>query len=473
MDARPDGNQDDYTHGELEITDIDAEETSEAGNHPVRPSKLKPLFAALARRARLWFTLAIIAACVVIAVLLFPEVSSLITSVASTPTAPAGQPLYTAMTGSDNVTFVLERPQNDDQVSSLTQKNTNVTAYDTRTGTLLWRTSQSPTSSMSYGVTVNLYGEAFNIYAIHADGQISLLAPRSGKVLWTYKLPSLPTKSTAVEQDGMLLLSDADQTTYAVKDGRLLWHSADIDTTLAINDGIIYACGYRQQYYYAIDERSGTRLWAYNNEASSTQPFASNPVLPFAVKQKTFYLQTDNNKVLAIQPQGHVVWSHQFNDTVDLNADAHYLYAYTQGVDTLEVFDLQTGKKEHTPLPETGIADFINIQNNVVYIQTESNELQSINVDTGIMWKKALDANQAVWTIQGGLYISSLHSSSAEMGLIQAINKRDGTVLWSQVIQSHLTSINGGLLDLLSQDNQTISVLQLNDGKILWSKHIE
>lgn len=469
MDAKPDHHQYDKSEIEVEITDIDAEDIDASGHRASGSSKLEPLFTSLIRHARLWSALAIVTGCVVIAILLFPDVASFITPVTPSPTAitPGVHPYtFVTVTGNNNVTFVLGQLQIGMQSSPLI-RNTSVTAYDTRTGTLLWRTPPHQSSRIMYGLATDLNSQGENIYALNVDGLVSLLAPRTGDILWSYKPPSDITKSLAIEQDDVFYFSDSEQAMYAVKDGRMLWRNTGLGTILAINDGIVYTYDDTQQRYDALDEESGSRLWSYKVPSSTQSLSTSSPSL--AVANKICYVQTSDNKILAIQSQGHVLWSHQLNDPVMLKADAHRLYAVNQSTETLEILNLQTGQKERTPLPETGVMDIVDMQDNLLYIQTDE-EVKAVNADTGkVTWQKALTGSRPLWAANGTLYASSSDSTTS----LQAISERDGTVLWSGVIKSEIVSVDASVLDLLSPDEYTVSVLRLSDGKILWSKHIE
>ncbi|GHO84874.1 PQQ-binding-like beta-propeller repeat protein [Dictyobacter formicarum] len=466
MDYRPDQKQHDQSDIEFEITDID---TEEAGHQSARPSRFEPMFTSLANHAHHWSVLAIFAGCVIIGVLLFPDVASFVKPMVPAPatTIPTVKPdqkpdQFAVAAGRDNVTFVM-REQTDAQ--SIPRANINVTAYDTQSGTLLWHTPQSPSPAITYGLAVNLDSQESDIYALHSDNLISLLAPRTGKVLQNYKLPTAKIKPFAIEQDDMLLFPDSDNTFYAAKDGQPLWLNAGLGSLLAIEQGVVYTYNFTQHCYYAIDERSGARLWSYV-VPHSIQSY-SQTVPPLAIENKTVYVQTIDNKVLAIQLQGHVLWSHTFNGPVSLKSDTHHLYAVDQSANTIEAFNLQTGNIERTYTNEAGAVSIKDIQNNMLYIQTDEG-MRAVNADTGkIVWQKAINVSQPVWEANGILYVFLLNSTDA----MQAINEKDGTLLWSGIIKDLIVSRDTRVLDLLSYDNRTISVLRLSDGKILWSKH--
>lgn len=467
MDHRPDQKQHGRSDIEFEITDID---TEEAGHQSARPSRFEPMFTSLTHHARLWSALAIFAGCVIIGVLLFPDVASFVKPMvpASATTIPTVKPdqrpnqfVVAVAAGRDNVTFVM-RWQTDAQSSSAAI--IGVTAYDTQNGALLWRTPPSPT--ITYGLAINSNSQESDIYALHSDNLISLLAPRTGKVLQNYKLPTAKINPfAAIEQDDMLLFPDSDNTFYAAKDGQPVWLNAGLGSFLAIEQGVVYTYNFTQHCYYAINEESGARLWSYV-VPHSIQSY-SPVVPPLAIENKTFYVQTIDNKVLAIQSQGHVLWSHTFNGPVSLKSDAHHLYAVDQVANTIEALNLQTGNIERAYTNEAGAMSIQDIQNNLLYIQTNEG-MRAVNADTGkIVWQKAINVSQPVWVANGILYVFLLNSTDT----LQAINEKDGTLLWSGIIKGRLLSRDTSVVDMLSSDNHTVSVLRLSDGKILWSKH--
>lgn len=463
MDDRPGQNQPDPSEIEFEIADLDA---GEASDRSARPSRFETMFPQLAHYTRLWPAFMIFAGCVLLGILLFPAGASFVKQIvpsSATATPPGTSNQFDAAVGSENVTFVMGK-QVDAQ--SIPIAHSSVTAYDTQSGTLLWHTSQSPSSTVAYGLATNLKSQESDVYALRSDGLISLLASRTGQVLWTYQLPSAMTMPFAIEQDDLFLFPGSESTLYAVKDGQLLWHTSEVGNVVAIENGVVYTSNSTQQSYSAINERSGARLWSYV-VPGSTKP-SSQIFLPLAIENKICYLQTIDNTLLAIQPQGHILWSHQFQDAISLQADVHHLYAVDQLAGTIDVFNLQSGKIEQTYSNEREAMSIKDIQNNLLYIQTNEG-IRAVNADTGkIVWQKATHINQPIWVANGVLYVFPLNSTDP----LQAINERDGIVLWSGVLKGQLASWNSKVLVLVSSTKRTISVQRLSDGKILWSKRI-
>ncbi len=467
MDYRPHQNQDDQSDSEFEIADIDAEEAGEAGDRSARPS---PMFPFLAHHARLWSVFAIFTGCVIIGILLFPDVASVVKPKLPSPTTaatPTVKPNLFVVAGRDNVTLVMRTLIMGVQTNAqaFPREYIGVTAYDTQSGALLWHTPQSQSSPITtYRVVGNITRQASDIYALRSDGLFSLLASRTGKVIWSYKMRLNRFDLVAVRDDVLLLRSD--NTFYAVKDGRLLWHNAELGELLALENGVMYTYNSMQQCYYAINEGNGARLWSYEVPQSIQSSSQTFPIV--AIENNIFYVQTIDNKVLAIDSQGHVLWSHPLNETVSLNADARYLYIVDQIADTIEALNLQTGKQERTYTNEMGAMRIIDSQNDLLYIQADDG-VRAINTETGKrVWQKATNSREPIWAANGILYVFPLNSTDA----IQVLNERDGTLLWSGVIQGQFSFDTRGLA-VWSSDNSSLSVLRLSDGKTLWSKHIE
>jgi len=458
MDYRPDQDQYDQSDIEFEIIDIDV---GEVGDRSARLSRFESIFTYLAHHARFWSALTIVAGCVIIGILLFPDIASFVkpmvpSSVTPTPTVNLYQ--TNVYSGSNNVTFVMADQSNGQGVS--------VTAYDTQSGVLLWRAPQSPSSTIIYGRVASLDTSDGGVYERRSDGLLSLLAPRTGKVLWHYKLPSAITFLSAYERDGILFFSDSDNIFYAIKNGRLLWRNAGLGDMLQIENGVVYTYNSKQQSYDAINEESGARLWSYAVPDSIQS--SSQTLSPLAIENDIVYVQTIDHKLLAIQPQGHNLWTHQFNDSVSLKSDAHHLYAVDQLVGAIDVFNLQTGNIERIYTNETGAIRIMDIQNNLLYIQTDEG-VRVVNADTGkIVWQKATNVDQPMEIVNGILYVFPLDG----IGFLQAFDESDGTLRWSRTVKDQLTSGDNSVFDLWSPDNNILSVLRLSDGKILWSKHI-
>ncbi|GCE20741.1 outer membrane protein assembly factor BamB family protein [Dictyobacter kobayashii] len=462
MDYRPEQQQRDQSDIEVEITDLDAEE---AGNRAAGAARFESILASFVRHARLWSALVILVGCVIIAIQFFPAVASFVKPAApsSTTIAPGVKPeLFSTAAGADNVTFAMGW-----RAVATTTTAVSVTAYDTQNGALLWHGPQTQSSTTTYGLVGNQDSYASNIYALRSDGLVSLLAPRTGKVIWSYKLPSSNISPHAIEQANVLFFSDSDNSFYAVKDGRLLWHNVRAGTLLTIENGVVYSYNSAQQIYYALKEESGARLWSYAVPHSTPSP--SQTVQGPTIVNNILYVQTFDNKLLAIQSQDHVLWSHNFNGPVTLQSDAHHLYVIDQVADTIDVFNPQTGNIERTFPHEAGAINIEDIQNNMLYIQADEG-MRAVNAETGkIVWRRAIDVNQPKWISNGVIYMYPLQGK----GSIQAINEKDNTVLWSAAIKGQVfLGGDDNVLDLVSTDNSTLSVLRLSDGKILWSKHI-
>ena len=458
MDYRPDQNQYDQSDIEFEITDIDVEEAGEAGDRSAKPSRFESIFTYLAHHARLWSALTIFTGCVIIGILLFPDVASFVkpmvpSSATVTPTVNLYQ--TNVYSGSNNVTFVMG-DQSDGQCVM-------VTAYDTQSGVLLWRTPQSPSSTTTYGRVASLDTSDGGVYELRADGLLSLLASRTGKVLWHYKLPAASAADSVTEQDGILFVSDTHTALYAIKNGRLLWHNAGLGYVFQIANGVVYTYN---SSYSAINEESGVRLWSYTAPGPH-QPFGQTPVA-LTVENNIAYTQTIDHKLLAIQPDGHILWAHQLDDSVSFCSDAHYLYAIDQVADTLYVFNLLNGSREHTYTNEVGATYIMDSHNNILDIHTDQG-VRVVNADTGkIVWQKATNIGQLIEAVNGVLYITPLHGS----GSLQAFDESDSTLRWSRTVNAPTITGDNSVFDLWSPDNNILSVLRLSDGKILWSKHI-
>lgn len=152
----------------------------------------------------------------------------------------------------------------------------DVAALNAQTGAVIW---------WNGGFSYNGFGNE----AVVADGYLYLttfgslfvLNASTGKLLWHY-FSSYPSDSYAVAvADGIVYVGLGKRTFYAFaeKTGHLLWTFQSASMVLAspaVANGVVYLCYSTTGKLFALDARSGAKLWSYDGGFYTSPPIVVN-----------------------------------------------------------------------------------------------------------------------------------------------------------------------------------------------------
>ena len=150
--------------------------------------------------------------------------------------------------------------------------DSKISAINVRTGKFLWVNSQIP-SSLSIRGTSPVLQEGDNVFAGFEDGKIVSYNSVNGDIVWQAELP-------------------------AIKSETIIDRLNDIDGSMVINDGTLFAISY-QGSIAAIDIFSGQIMWS--REASSLYGIVAND-------DNIFYINNDGVLWCLDKFSGRPVW---------------------------------------------------------------------------------------------------------------------------------------------------------------------
>lgn len=242
--------------------------------------------------------------------------------------SPGGGPLYAldAKTGQQKWTFLPNVRKDYGLISSsavvangivyIGASNSYMFALDAKTGYLKWKRSMQTgilaSVAISNGVVYVPLGsgdvaalnaqtgvviwwdggfsnDAFGNEAVVADGYLFLTTYYSlfvfnastGKILWHY-FSSYPSDSYSVAVAGGIVYVGLGKRTFyafAEKTGHLLWTFQSASMVLAspaVANGVVYFCYSTTGKLYALDARSGAKLWSYDGGFYISSPIVVN-----------------------------------------------------------------------------------------------------------------------------------------------------------------------------------------------------
>ena len=163
-----------------------------------------------------------------------------------------------------------------------------VYAIDIKTGYVKWKfeRKQSGFSALAVAGGVVYFG-SLNGSFDREGGVFFALDAGTGKEKWSYSIKRNPLASASPAViDGSVYFRDMDGNFYSLNSqtGRLNWSfNAKGELTLAafLNDSVYFG---NKNYFYGLDAKTGERKWEYDAGSVVGDPFISDGVLYFGIK---------------------------------------------------------------------------------------------------------------------------------------------------------------------------------------------
>jgi len=270
----------------------------------------------------------------------------------------------------------------------------------------------------STGKKVWSYKTGGKIYAIPAisnnlvvtgstDNTIYCLNLLTGKLVWKFTTQK-PIVANALIKNGTVYIGASDNHFRAIilANGKLKW---DFDSVqgfvvtkpLFYNNKIYF--GSWGTMFYALDATSGALVWKWNN-GSANRMFSPAACYPVATKGKIFIVAPDRYMTVFDAEKGNVIWRKQdpknrVRESMALSADSTLVYAKTMDGD-------------------------------VIGVSTEAPEMQ-------IDWKANTGLNYEIAPTAMVEYSSVVYVPS-NSGVVTAVNRADGKILWKHKISNSL-----------------------------------
>lgn len=268
------------------------------------------------------------------------------------------------------------------------------------------------------------------VVAGSSDNNIYCLWASTGKLAWKYATPKAVLASPVIKNKRVFIGgSDGHFRSFDLKTGKLIWDFAQVKgfvvtKPLIYNGAIFFGCWAND--FYALDMKTGQQLWKWNNGASNRM-FSPAACYPVAANGRIFIVAPDRYMTALNAQTGKVIWRKQM-----------------PGTRVRESMGLSRDKS-------------------LVYVKTMDGQLKGISTSADSMeikWISKLQlpyelAPSAILESKGVVYVPS-HS-----GLVSAIDRKSGNVLWQY-------KISNGLVNPISAAGKNRIIVSSMDGKIAY-----
>jgi outer membrane protein assembly factor BamB len=225
-----------------------------------------------------------------------------------------------------------------------------------------------------------------------SDGKVYALDAALGDYLWDSAATGDKIWGTPAVDGDTLYIGSFDKNLYAIdiKTGQAKWEQpfktqGSIFATPLVDNGIVYI-GSFDRHLYAVDTSTGKQIWQFPNDEDENKPgnwFWSQPVVwngiiyAGCLDGSVYALNTDTGVEVARFDLGNAVSSQP------VIVDSSVIFVNRKGV----VYSINTGTSGIRQLAdlEKTINGPLATNGEIVYIHTEENILQRINVVTGAL----------------------------------------------------------------------------------------
>jgi outer membrane protein assembly factor BamB/predicted phosphodiesterase len=343
------------------------------------------------------------------------------------------RPSYAVNTIYKNVKPVWQFNDNSDIGSgvALTKKlviasNSNglIYALNIKTGKKVWSYATHGKIYSTPAVENNL------VVVASTDDNIYCLNSSNGKLVWKYETQK-PIVANPLIKDGIVYIGSSDGHFRAInlQNGKLKWEFDSVKgfvvtTPLFYNNKIYF--GTWGTEFYALNAKNGTLAWKWNN-GSANRMYSPAACYPVATDGKVFIVAPDRYMTVFDAENGNVIWRkndpiNRVRESMGLSKDSTLIYAKTMegkliGISTSEP-DMKITWQSNTQLnydiAPTAIIEF----QNIVYVPSNSGIVIAVNRrDGSILWKHKisnalitnitpLDKNRVIITTMDGSIVT-------------------------------------------------------------------
>lgn len=241
------------------------------------------------------------------------------------------------------------------------------------------------------------------------DNNIYCLNLITGKLVWKFETQK-PIVANALINNGTVYIGSSDNHFRAIglDDGRLKWDFDGVagfvvTKPLLYHDKIYF--GSWGTMFYALNANTGALIWKWNN-GSANRMFSPAACYPAATNNRVFIVAPDRFMTVFDADNGSIIWRKQdpanrVRESMGMSGDSSIVYAKTMDGD-------------------------------LIGISAEASNMQ-------IAWKAKTQLNYdigptAIVEYQDVVYVPS------NSGLVTAVNRKDGSVLWKHKISNCLVT---------------------------------
>jgi outer membrane protein assembly factor BamB len=186
--------------------------------------------------------------------------------------------------------------------------NGKVFALDAKTGSERWSYTVGDVG-ISSPTVVN--GVVYVAAVSNQNGKIYALNARTGSFLWSFTTGSLGAYTPTVA-NGVVYIGSDNYNVYALnaRTGGLLWSfAAEVFTSPAVADGMVYVSAWDPEEFYALNATTGSIVWSYSDFFARSSPAVANGVVYVGMSNIVYALKGSTGDLLWSFPTGYSVVS--------------------------------------------------------------------------------------------------------------------------------------------------------------------
>ena len=287
------------------------------------------------------------------------------------------------------------------KLAIITNTAGEVKALSLENGKVRWNV---PTGAKIYSTPAT---DGRRVIAVSADGMVRALSLKNGRMLWSFDAEQ-PVVASPVISGGRVFITGSSGSCQALDltDGTLLWSNGTIEgfvetMPLVYNGMLIF--GTWDNRLYALDAETGVTRWMWNN-GYTNRMLSPAACVPVATGNRVFVVAPDRKMACLDALSGELIWHSDLGgiavrESMGISADSSLILAKTMN-------GIVVGVSATGDMPE-------------IIWQTDFNI--GYDIAPGVITQH-----------NGVIFIPS------DKGLIHAVSRADGTLLWSHRISSCL-----------------------------------
>ena len=291
-------------------------------------------------------------------------------------------------------------------------------------------------------------------------------------LLWNYTTSSR-AHSPIIDQ-GILYFTPADDRVYALNAARgtTLWTAGYSRAYPVVDDGTLFVNDNRRMY--ALDGRSGERIWENYVSPGGGDHFMAKPV----IANDILYVCLESGLRALDATTGDMLWQYvgpMYVVTSPLVVDD---VVYVGSYNTVYAFDAQRNHKiwsytvGYKPWdPDSFVSSFV-VDDEIIYFCAGNGNAYALNAGSGYeIWRYTYTSAMPKWRIPRAPFLSDgLIYVVSDTGDVCALNASDGTKLWSSVIGEGALSVPAFYEGVLyfGSDDGNLYALNATSGLELW-----
>lgn len=366
--------------------------------------------------------------------------------------------------------------------------NGNVYAFQSASGTLLWR--------HDFGSMAGVYAADGNaVYAIVGDSPdtVAAVSAATGALFWQRRIaPNLMGITLA---DGIIYATvnansstDGAITALRASDGTQLWRyisNVDLPSPVTVADGTVYANAYDNQRQaptlLALDAVGGSVLWSAQPGPEYAEPKYAEPTVVDGVA----YIATETVADGAVASfvvealharTGHPIWRFSISKEDELGspvvADGTVYVKSDTAIYALRASDGSQLWRSEGPGVGTGRqTDPLIVSNDALYYSAGLGDVIALRTSDGsTLWQQHITNSVMFMAAEHGRL-----DVATNLNIAYALRTGDGSLLWQQPIDLFTTVGGGGPPYVVSggtayvgTDRGMVKAIRTSDGTLLW-----